>query len=109
MSDELTALAERWRAKAKTVAEYDDDRGAAICRPHAEELEATIAAEQDGLLTPAEAAEYAGGTERTLRQWRARDASRTTGRTRGRCTAGETCPAAARGIRPAATTRGPTR
>lgn len=71
MMDPIEALPERWREKARTLAEYGDDRGAAVCRLHASELEAAMALAAEELLSPADAAEVAGVTERTLRDWKA--------------------------------------
>lgn len=70
--DVFRALAERWREEAAHLDRYGEhDRAAAACRLHAAELEAAIQMSADELLTPSEAAEWAGVVERTLRGWKA--------------------------------------
>jgi hypothetical protein len=69
--DVFRALAERWRGEAASLERYGDSPAATACRLHAAELEAAIGAALDDLLAPADAAELAGVSERTLRNWRA--------------------------------------
>lgn len=65
------ALAARWRDTAVQLRSYGAEGQATALEHAAAELEDALAEAEDELLTPSEAAEHAGVTERTLRTWRA--------------------------------------
>jgi hypothetical protein len=60
-------VAARWRAEAELFDRYGDTARALICRTHADDLEAALRDEQDGILTLHEAALASGYSPDRLR------------------------------------------
>lgn len=63
----LSELPATWRAHAEVLAKYEDSRGAAITRAHADELEAAIRSVEDEALTLSAAASESGMSASRLR------------------------------------------
>lgn len=71
-------LVERWRADAEKLSEYDDDRGAAICARHADQLASLLDGEPQPTggtvgpladLTVEQVADAIGRAPSTVRGW----------------------------------------
>lgn len=66
----IRQLPERWRDRAKGLEPFAEGAARAF-EMAADDLEGALDAADDELLSPSDAAEYSGVTERTLRTWRA--------------------------------------
>lgn len=69
--DPLTTLAAEWRRSAEVLRQHGHEATAHVCELHASQLLNALAESEDELLSPADAAAYAGVRERTLRNWKA--------------------------------------
>jgi hypothetical protein len=63
----LAELARRWREDADLLASYGDERGATVCRRHADALDAALASQGGELLDLATAARVSGYSPDRLR------------------------------------------
>ena len=63
----LQALRETWLSEAETLERYRDERGAHLCRLHAQELEEAERTAGEELLTLAQASEVSGYSQDHLR------------------------------------------
>lgn len=66
--DSLHTLAAEWRERAELLARHGAGEAAATLRTVADELEGTVQAAEDKILTLAEAVEESGYSERRLRE-----------------------------------------
>ena len=66
----IAELLEKWELDATRMEDYADTRGAAVSRLHIAELREAVRAEENALLSYAEAERFCGYSERQLRHLR---------------------------------------